>query len=93
MAAARRCSRRARMRAWTLSAAGSAAGPGLRLVLAGGRGWRIAARALGQNGRHGWESERQQKGKTAKRMHRYRDSSTGVRKHTTAGCSASPIKY
>ena len=43
-----------------------------------GRGWRSAARALGQNGVHGWKHKHQQKGKTTKRTHRYWDSSMGV---------------
>jgi hypothetical protein len=62
----------------------------LRLVLGWGCGVAARTRALGKNGVHGWQTQNQQKGKTAKRIHRFRVTSTGVRKHTTALGQRSP---
>jgi len=106
MAAARRCSRRTRMRAWTLNCCGVLGcgllrlgllrlrlGRGLRLIrarirgvgilgwergvgLGQLRGWRIAARALGQNGVRGWNRTAPAEGQDDERTHRYRVSST-----------------
>jgi hypothetical protein len=74
----------------------------LRLILSLALSWRcgswrggVAARtrAFSLNGVHGWQNQHQQKGKTAKRIHRFRVSSTGLRKHATAAGSAPPIRY
>jgi hypothetical protein len=48
---------------------------------------------LSHHGGHYWQSERQEKGKTAKSVHLVSISSKGVRKHTTAPCSAPPFWY
>jgi hypothetical protein len=43
------------------------------------------------NGLQGWQTQHQQKGNTAKRNHRFRDTSTAIRKHTSSVGSTSPI--
>ena len=93
MAAARRCSRRARIRAWTalllIVQAWRLLRPGLILVL--GRCWRSVAGALCLNDWQGWQSKRQHECKTTKRTHRYRVSSMGLRKHTPQDAVLPPL--
>ena len=66
---------------------------GLALRLGRFGGLRVAARALARNGVRGWDGECQQNCKTARRTHRYWESSMGVRQQATAGCGAAPIRY
>ena len=50
------------------------------LVLAGDRGVAARTKALGQSGGGGEDTQCQQKGNTARKIHQFRISSTGVRK-------------